>query len=311
MKIVISGASGDLGRRVTRLLLAQGRAADLTLVTRTAQRLAEVSPAEVKVVPGDFADRSSLDRAYAGGDVLFLISGLNIGRRVEEHRGAIEAATQAGIQHVVYTSVGGVNTGNPAMSARDHQQTERDLAASGLGYTILRNHLYAEIVSNIWIAPSLENGRLEMATGAGSLSPVAKDDVARSAAAVLSNPAAHNGSVYEITGPALLSMQDIVSIGSQVYDTPLTYVPVSEEERLAFFDSVGLPRTYDPSMKPSADGHLWASDELVTADLAVAQGYQAILSHHVSMLTGRTPEDLRSVMQRVKSLRYDQIAELV
>ncbi|GAA4024777.1 SDR family oxidoreductase [Streptomyces plumbiresistens] len=311
-RIVISGASGDLGRRVTRLLLDEDPGVGLTLVTRTPEKLADRVAQGIPVLEGDYTDPESLDVAYKGAETLFLISGLNLGRRVSEHRNAIAAAQRAGIRHIVYTSVGGgEHPNNPAMSAKDHYRTEQDLRSSGIGFTFLRNHLYAEIVSNIWIAPAAEAGRLEMATGQGSLSPVAKGDVARSAAAVLRDPERHEGAVYEISGPELLSMQDIVRIGSEVHGVPITYAPVSEEERLAFFDSVGLPRTYDPDMPPSPEGHMWASDELVTADLAVAGGYQALLSHHVQLLTGREPERLRTVMERVKALRYDQIDDAV
>ncbi|MEH0632629.1 MULTISPECIES: SDR family oxidoreductase [Streptomyces] len=309
-RIVISGASGDLGRRVTRLLLDEDPGVELTLVTRTPEKLADRVAQGVPVLKGDYTDPDSLDAAYKGAETLFLISGLNLGRRVSEHRNAIAAAQRAGIRHIVYPSVGGVqHPRNPAMSAKDHYQTEQDLRASGITFTFLRNHLYAEIVSNIWIASVVENGRLEMACGQGSLSPVAKGDVARSAAAVLRESERHAGAVYEITGPELLSMHDIVRIGSEVHGTPITYVPQTEEERLAFFDSVGLPRTYDPDMPPSSEGHMWASDELVTADLAVAEGYQALLSHHVKLLTGREPERLRTVMERVKGVRYDQIED--
>jgi NAD(P)H dehydrogenase (quinone) len=311
-RIVISGASGDLGRRVTRLLLEADPNAELTLVTRTPQKLADRAEQGLSVLPGDYQDRESLDAAYRGAQTLFLISGLNLGRRVSEHRNAIAAAQAAGIRHIVYTSVGGgEHPNNPAMSAKDHHQTEHDLRSSGIAYTFLRNHLYAEIVSNIWMAPAAASGRLEMATGHGSLAPVAKGDVARSAATVLRNPERHAGAVYEISGPELLSMEEIVRIGSEVYGVPITYHPLTEQERLAFFDSVGMPRTYDPNMPASPEGHMWASDELVSADVAVSEGYQALMSHAVKQITGREPERLRSVMERVKSVRYDQIDELV
>ncbi|NHU42266.1 NAD(P)H-binding protein [Rhodococcus sp. A14] len=305
-QIVISGASGDLARRVTQGLLERAPLCNLTLVTRSPEAIEAGGP-NVSVRKGDYEKPELLDEAYHGGDILFLISGLNLGRRTTEHRNAIRAAEKAGIRHIVYTSVGGVQPGNPALSAIDHYQTELDLRASGLSYTILRNALYAEIVSAIWLAPAARDGVLEMATGHGSLAPVSKVDVARCATAILADPADHDGAVYEITGPELLSMDDIVRLGSEVFGTEIAYKPVSEEERLQFFDSVGLPRTYDPNMPPSAEGHMWASDELVSADLAVAQGYQALLSGHVEQITGEAPAPLRSVLEKVKDTPYDRI----
>jgi NAD(P)H dehydrogenase (quinone) len=207
----------------------------------------------------------------------------------------------------VYTSVGGIHPNNPALSARDHYQSELDLRASGLDYTFLRNALYSEIISNVLVAPATSSGDISQATAKGRLAPAAKADVARSAATVLLESAKHVGAVYEITGPELLTFEEIAYIGSEVHDTPIKYVPISADERLAFFDSIGIPRTYDPSMPPSADGHMWASDELVTAEVAIAEGYQTVLSGHVKLITGRDPECLRSVMESVKSVRYDQI----
>ena len=310
-RIVISGASGDLGRRVTKLLLKNTAHEDLTLVTRTPGKLSDRAAQGIRVLQGEYQDRESLDAAYLGAETLFLISGLNLGRRIAEHRNAIAAAQRAGIRHIVYTSVSGVQPNNPAMSAKDHYQTELDLRASGLNFTFLRNALYSEIVSSIQIAPAAASGRLEMATGFGSLAPAAKADVARAAAAVLQDPQEHEGAVYEITGPQLLNYEDIARIGAEIYDAPIAYTPVTPEERQAFFDSIGMPRTYDPNMPLNPDGHLWASDELVTADMAVAQGYQAVLSQHVKQITGQEPETLRSVMERVKSTRYDLIEEPV
>lgn len=306
-RIVISGASGDLGRRVTDLLLEADPDRDLTLVSRTPEKLSHRVGRGVRLNRATYEDSEQLLNAYKGGDVLFMISGLNLGRRVNEHRNAIEAAKKSGIQHIVYTSVGGVQPRNPAMSAMDHYQTELDLRASGVSYTFLRNALYAEIVSNILVAPSVKSGVLALATGAGYLAPVAKADVTRCATACLLDPEQHAGAVYEITGPELLNFEQIAAMGSEVHGKPIEYAPVSAEERLAFFDSIGVPRTYDPNMPPSPDGHMWASDELVTADVAIAEGYQAVLSHHVMQITGRHPEPLRAVMERVKSVRYDQI----
>ncbi|OZC54804.1 NAD(P)-dependent oxidoreductase [Rhodococcus sp. RS1C4] len=309
-RIVISGASGDLARRVTKQLIAADPLRDLTLVTRTPAGI-DVDGPNVSVRPGDFAKPELFHEAYRGGDILFLVSGLNLGRRTIEHRNAIEAAKKAGIGHIVYTSVGGVQPGNPALSAIDHYETEQDLRTSGLAYTILRNALYAEIVSAIWLAPAAREGVLEMATGHGALAPVSKVDVARAASAILTAPDRHVGAVYEITGPELLSMTEIVRLGSEAFGTDISYRPVSEQERLDFFDSVGMPRTYDPNMQPSPDGHMWASDELVSADVAVACGYQALLSRHVEQITGQPPISLRSVLDTMKGVRYDRIGTLV
>ncbi|MDT0510258.1 NAD(P)H-binding protein [Novosphingobium sp. MMS21-SN21R] len=305
-KIVISGASGDLGGRVTKALLNEQPDRELTLVTRSPAKLEHLASPTVAVKFGDYQDRASLDAAYAGGDTLLLISGLNLGRRVEEHRNAIEAAKAAGIRHIVYTSVLGVHPNNPALSAKDHYATEQDLRASGLGVVILRNSLYAEIVTNYVIHAALPFGEFNMAAGNGKLSPVSKLDVVRCTAQCLSNAEKHAGAVYEVTGPERFTLHEIAAMAADVHGQPMKYLPVTPDERLAFFDSIGYPRTYDPDMPMSADGHMWASDELVSADCALAQGYQAMLTDHARMIMGQEPESLRSVFERCKGLRYDQ-----
>ena len=85
-RIVICGASGDLGRRVTKLLLKEASGIELTLVTRTPEKLADLAAEGIRVLRGDYQNPDSLDAAYSGADTLFLISGLNLGRRVPEHR---------------------------------------------------------------------------------------------------------------------------------------------------------------------------------------------------------------------------------
>lgn len=305
--IVISGASGDLGRRVTDILLAENPEVDLRLVTRAPAKLAARATHGVQVHYGDYGDPSSLEAAYAGAETLLLISGLNIGHRVQEHRNAISAAQKAGIKNIVYTSVGGVHPHNPALSARDHYQSEQDLRACGLGVAILRDALYAEIVTNFIIRAALPFGEFNMAAGNGYLAPVSKLDVVRCVAACLSNAAYHAGATYEITGPQLLNMHDIARIGAEFHGKPIIYKPVSAEERLAFLDSVGLPRTFTADMPMSPDGHMWASDELVSADCAIAQGYQGVMSRHVYYLTGREPETLQQVFTRCKDKRYDEL----
>ena len=306
-RIIISGASGDLGRRVTALLLAADPDQELILTTRTPAKLADMASDTISIRHSDYQYPDVVRDAYEGGDILFLISGLNLGRRVSEHRAAIAAAQHAGVDHIVYTSVGGVQPGNPALSARDHLQTESDLRESGISYTFLRNHLYAEIVSNILVAPAVPSGVISQATGDGYFAPVAKEDVARCAARCLEDPSAHTGRIYEITGPELLDFHQIAAIATHVHSSPVAYKPVSEDERLAFFDAVGIPRTYDPDMPPSPDGHMWASDELVSAEVGLAQGFQALQSRHVEQITGQAPEPLAAVMERVREVRYDMI----
>lgn len=304
-KIVISGASGDLGRRITALLVDRTAPEDLTLVTRTPEKLADRAQIGVTVHAGDYNDPAALEAAYAGSDVLMLISGLAVTKRVPEHRNAINAARKAGIKHIVYTSVAGIHPRNPTLSATDHIVTEGDLRDSGLGYTVLRNATYAEVFPTIAAQPALRTGQWIQAAGEGLMAPVSKRDIALCAATCLIEPELHNGAIYEISGLELVSFRDIAALTAEIYDVPIEYKPVTPEQRYEIFDAMGVPRHYSDDMAAHPDAHMWASDEMVTADIAWSMGFHAILSHHVKFITGKDPYTLREVYGFCKGKTYD------
>lgn len=305
-KVVVSGASGDLGRRIVALLLERMPADDLALVTRTPGRLADKAALGVTVHAGDYNDPEALERAYAGSDVLMLISGLAVTRRVAEHRNAIAAASKAGIKHIVYTSTAGIHPRNPTLSATDHIMTEADLRGCGIGYTILRDAMYAEVLPTLAAQPAIRTGKWVQAAGEGLVAPVSKRDVALCAATCLIDPALHDGAVYEISGPELLSFRDITAIAAESFGVPIDYVPVTPAERLAMFDAMGIPRTFNADMVAHPDAHMWASDEMISADMAFAQGFHAIMSHHVEFITGKKPYSVRDIFEFCRGKSYDQ-----
>ncbi|HSI19299.1 MAG TPA: NAD(P)H-binding protein [Sphingomonas sp.] len=305
-RIVISGASGDLGRKITAILLERIAPGDLTLVSRSPGKLEGRARQGCRVLRGDYNDSTALDAAYAGNDTLMLISGLSVTKRIPEHRNAIAAAKKAGIKHIVYTSVAGIHPRNPTLSAGDHIVTEQDLRQSGMGFTVLRNATYAEIFPTLAAAPVLKTGKWIQAAGEGRLAPVSKEDIARSAAACLLNPDFHDGAVYEISGPELLSFRDIAAMASEAYGVPIDYVPVTPEERLAAFDAMGVPRHYSENMDAHPDAHMWASDEMVSADIAFGQNYHAICTGHVEFITGKKAKSMRQVFADCKGKTYDQ-----
>jgi NAD(P)H dehydrogenase (quinone) len=304
-KYVISGASGSLGGKITERLLEKILAENLTLTTRTPEKLDALAQRGVTVHAADYNDPAALERAYAGSDVLMLISSMAVTKRVPEHRNAINAAKKAGIKHIVYTSTAGIHPQNPTLSASDHIVTEDDLRHCGIGYTIMRNACYAEVFPTVAAQPVLRTGEWVQVEGNGRLAPVSKHDIARTAVACLLDPARHDGAVYEITGPELVSFRDIAAMTSEVYGVPITYTSVSVEARYAMLDAMGVPRTYSEGMDGHPDAHLWCSEEMVTADIAFQAGYHAILTHHVEFITGQKPANLRTVFDRCKGRDYN------
>jgi NAD(P)H dehydrogenase (quinone) len=103
MAIVITGASGHLGRLVAEAVLSCVDPSGVVLVTRDPSRLSELAGRGAEVRPGDFADPSSLPGAFAGAERVLLISTDQIGARVAGHKAAIDAAVAAGARSIAYT----------------------------------------------------------------------------------------------------------------------------------------------------------------------------------------------------------------
>lgn len=301
MKFVISGASGTLARLITEELAAKIPASDLILSTRNPAALEDWAARGAKVVRGDHSDLNSLKAGYEGGRRLMVISGLNIGQRIQEHSNAIEAAKAVGIEHITYTSVAGVHPANPTPSAKEHLATERMLWASGLSFTALRDQLYSELLYEQLKDIALPTGKWLHVGDKGSISPVSRADIAASAAAIMLAPEKHDRVVYEMTGPERLTYREIAQIGARVFGKPIEYIPVSPEQMHEMLAKMGAKREPDPTsdFPPVRYG----SDELVNQYIANDEGYLDILSHHVEFLTGRKPHSLESVLQTLIASR--------
>ena len=185
MSIVVTGASGQLGRLVVEELLDRVPPSDLVLVSRRPEFLAEFTARGAVARGGDFDDPASLAGAFAGaGTVLVISTGLDsLGRRVDQHRAAIDAAAAAGARRVVYTSISNPVPDNPQRTvAQENRATEELLQASGLEWTILRNGTFAEVQ----VPPgslAVEHGRIYTNAGDGRMTPVSRRDCAAAAAA--------------------------------------------------------------------------------------------------------------------------------
>jgi NAD(P)H dehydrogenase (quinone) len=295
MSIVITGASGSFGRQVTELLLEKVPASDLILVTRNPAALDQLRARGARIRAGDFDKPETLVQALALGEKMLLISTLAVGpRRRRQHRAAIEAAVAAGVKHLVYTSSAGIHPKTPSLAVADHYFTEELLRRSSIAFTILRDSQYAEIIATMLAPMALRTGKWTMSAGEGSMAFVSKKDCIASAAAVLSS-SGHEGAVYEITGPELYTFRQAAAIASELGGRPIEYVTVSDEEKLAIFDAAGVPREYVDGMANDDGTGVWGSEEMVSYERAIREGYFSVCSHHVQLLTGRPARSLREV----------------
>lgn len=290
MKIIITGASGNFGRATVNGLLERIPAGDLILVTRDPAKLQDLADQGAIIRRGDFDDRASLVTAFAGGEKMLLISASKVGSRIPQHRNAIDAAVTAGVGHVVYTSYVGKDGDNPSLAVGDHRGTERLLAECGLDWTVLRNTQYTDAVIEAMAPLALQRGRWIASAQEGKIAQAWREDCVASAVAVLSTPG-HRNMIYEISGPELLSFREIAAIISEVSGRSIEYVPVDDEAMYAFFDSLGIPREAVPDQSVGAVP--WSSDDMVSVERAIREGYMAVISDHVERLTGRKPKSVR------------------
>jgi NAD(P)H dehydrogenase (quinone) len=231
MTIVVTGATGHLGRHVVESLLARGvPATEIVGVGRNVDKIADLG---ITVKKAAYEDVDALKDAFAGADALLLISGSEVGKRVEQHRNAIQAAKEAGVGRIVYTSIPKADTTEMKLAA-EHQATERLLEESGIPFTLLRNGWYIE---NYPIAQAVENG-LFGAVGDGRISASPRADYAEAAAAALIGDE-HAGKVYELGGEAF-TMPELAAEISRQSGKDVTYTDLGEQKYAEFLVSVGL-----------------------------------------------------------------------
>jgi NAD(P)H dehydrogenase (quinone) len=281
MTAIVTGASGHLGRLVAEDLIERIPAADVVLVTRHPDSLRDMADRGVTVRYGDFDQPDSLAEAFAGGERMLLISTLAVGRRAAQHRAAIEAASAAGLRHLVYTSFPQPGPGHPVGPiATEHGETEEILQESGLDWTVLRNATYAEL-QVIPGALAVAGGKLYTNAGDGRLVPISRRDCAAAAASVLTTDG-HEGMTYDITGQEALSQMQLADLLSEVSGRQVELVPVGDR-MLAW----GLTRNGAP--KPVARA-------IVAFGRAIREGYYDVLDPAVAQLTGQAPCTLRDVL---------------
>jgi NAD(P)H dehydrogenase (quinone) len=291
MKLAISGASGQLGRRAAELVLGVVAPQDLILTTRTPTALASFAERGAAVRHADFAEPRSLRAAFAGAERLLLISTTDLATRAAQHQAALDAAQAAGARHVIYTSALSPEPSNPAVVAPSHYATEQALARSGLAWTVLRNSLYAD-----YQLPearrALDTGMLVHNRGRGAVAYVAREDCAAAAAAVLLGEG-HDGAVYEITGSEAFTADALAALYADLGGRRVRARSLGDAEFIATLVAGA-----------TGDDHLRYGAELVASfGRSIRDGYMSACTDHVAMLTKRPPRSLRQTLEPLRNAR--------
>jgi NAD(P)H dehydrogenase (quinone) len=237
MSIVVTGATGNLGRHVVGQLLEKVPAEQVTAVVRSAEKAADLAAKGVKLAVADYNAPETYDGVFAAGDKVLLISGSEIGNdRPGQHQVVIDAAKAAGVALLAYTSAPGTLT---AALADDHRATEKSLTASGLPYVLLRNGWYNENYTES-IGMALEHGAVTQAAGAGRVSSAARADFAAAAVAVLTGEG-HENQTYELGGDEPWGFAEYAAEISKQTGKEIAYNSVSVETFTEILKGAGLP----------------------------------------------------------------------
>jgi NAD(P)H dehydrogenase (quinone) len=267
MKIAITGATGQLGRLVVNNLKSKVPADRIVVLVRTPAKAADLG---VTAREADYTQPDTLERALSGVDTLLLISSNEVGQRAVQHRNVIEAAKKAGVQWIVYTSMIHADTSAIKMLAGEHLDTEADLKASRLPYTILRNGWYSENYTAS-VPGAVAGGTLLGCAGGGKISSAARADYAEAAVAVLTSEG-HKGKTYELAGDNAYTLSDLAAEISRQTGKAIPYKNLSEAEYAEVLAGFGFPA-------PVAQ--LYAS-----FDTGAAQGSLFEDGHQLSKLIG-------------------------
>jgi uncharacterized protein YbjT (DUF2867 family) len=237
---VITGATGQLGSRIVRRILARVPADQVVACVRDPERAAGLHTEGVEVRRGDYADPASLAEAFKGASQVLVVSVNDTGdAAVAQHRAAIDAARAAGAERILYTSHQGADADSLFAPMPDHAATERYLSTTGAPFTSLRNGFYAGTVP-LLLGGALETGELR-APADGPVSWTTHDDLAEAAAVLLTDEGRYEGPTPPLTAARAYDLDDVAGILTRLGGRTVRRVVVDDEEWTAGLVAHGMP----------------------------------------------------------------------
>ncbi len=276
--IIVTGASGHLGRLVVDELAKAVDPSTIVATARSVDKLADLAARGVTVRQLDYNDPATINSALEGAEQVLLISSSEIGARVAQHQAVIDAAVLAGVEHLAYTSILRADTSALGL-AIEHRATEALLAAAPIVTTRLRHGWYIENYTGN-LGPALANGGFIGSAGEGRIAAATRADFAAADAAVLIDGSLRGGT-YELAGTAF-TMAELATIVSELSGKQLPYIDLPAADLTAALSGAGLPQPL--------------VDMLVDADLAIAKGELDGDSAVLQRLAGRPLTTLRDAV---------------
>ncbi|KTT68788.1 SDR family oxidoreductase [Sphingomonas endophytica] len=279
MTIAVTGATGQLGRLIIESLKSKVAADGIVALVRSPEKAGDLG---VEARAFDYSRADQLAPALAGVDTLMLVSSSEIGQRAVQHRNVIEAAKQAGVGRIVYTSVLHADT-SPLDLAAEHRETEAALAEAGIPTTILRNGWYSENYAGS-IQGALMSGALVGSAGEGRVSSAARADYAEAAATVLTS-AGHEGKTYELAGDVAWTLPNLAAEISLQTGRDIPHKDLPEADYAAVLKGAGVPEGF--------------AHAIAGWDVAASKGALFDDGHQLSALIGRPTTPLAQTVKMV------------
>jgi NAD(P)H dehydrogenase (quinone) len=280
MPLLITGATGHLGRLVVEQLLEAGvPAGDIIATGRATDKIKDLADQGVQVRAVDFGDPAAVRAAVAGADRVLLVSAMDPGGRVAQHRNVIDAAREAGTSLVAYTSI--VNAGTTTIRlAADHQATEQLLRDSGVPYVLLRNSWYHENYTDR-LPAFLAQGAIPGSAGEGRISAAARADYAAAAVRVLTTDG-HAGQAYELGSDEPFTLAQLAAEISAQSGKEVRYLDLPEAGYVNALKEHGVPELM--------------AGMIAETDAAAAHGALHTASGDLTALTGRSATTLSAAV---------------
>ncbi|GAB3160290.1 SDR family oxidoreductase [Microbispora hainanensis] len=277
--IVVTGASGHLGRLVVEELAGHVPASHIVAAVRSPQKAADLAERGVQVREADYDRPDTLGPAFKGAAKVLLISGSEVGRRVGQHKAVVDAAKAAGVELLAYTSILHADT-TPLGLAPEHKATEEYIRASGVPFAFLRNGWYHEN----YVATArqaVQSGVIAGSARDGRVASAARADFAAAAAAVLTGDG-HRSAVYELTGDVAWSLPELAALVSELSGAPVEYRDLPVAEYAKILEAHGLPEP--------------VAAMFAQTDAGIADGWLGATPGDLSRLIGRPATPLRDTL---------------
>ncbi|OSQ41463.1 nucleoside-diphosphate sugar epimerase [Thalassospira sp. MCCC 1A01428] len=278
MKKLITGATGQFGTLALSHLSTRIPAGEIVVSVRNPDKAADIRANGIEVRQGDFDDQTLMEQAFAGIDVALIVSAeADNETRIRQHRTAITAAKNAGVKHVIYTSVIDPRADSAFTYSAIHADTEAFIKQSGLTYTILRNSFYADLLLG-GVPHALETGQYAAPAGNAGITYIPRNDLAEIAAIILANPAEHANKTYDLTGTKAITHAKIAAIIASATGKDIAFADLPGDVYEGILRSLGLPEH--------------AVIAVAGLYLAAKNGDYATVSTDAASILGRQPQSV-------------------